>query len=107
MAAAPLRIEKPGIGGFDPRRLRREFPIFTSHPELVFLRLNFGRPLPSKKTEDGIAQRMRLLRREGFVELKDWLARTLAGAKEDDILDACAVANATAELHGNFQCSDN
>jgi len=68
------------------------------HPELVFLRLNFGRPLPSKKTEDGIAQRMRLLRREGFVELKDWLARKLPGVKKDDILDACAVAIAARDF---------
>jgi predicted RNase H-like nuclease len=68
------------------------------HPELVFLRLNFGRPLPSKKTEDGIAQRMRLLRREGFVELKEWLARKLAGVKTDDILDACAVAIAARDF---------
>ena len=37
MAAAPLRIQKPSMAGFDPRTLRREFPIFTSHPELVFL----------------------------------------------------------------------
>lgn len=62
------------------------------HPELVFLRLNFGRPLPSKKTEEGIALRMRLLRREGFVELKDWIAGKAAAVKTDDILDACAVA---------------
>jgi len=68
------------------------------HPELVFLRLNFGRPLPSKKTEDGIAQRMRLLRREGFVELKEWLARKLSGVKTDDILDACAVAIAARDF---------
>jgi predicted RNase H-like nuclease len=68
------------------------------HPELVFLRLNFGRALPSKKTEDGIAQRMRLLRREGFVELKDWIARKLPGVKTDDILDASAVAIAARDF---------
>ncbi|MGH7109618.1 MAG: aminotransferase class V-fold PLP-dependent enzyme [Stellaceae bacterium] len=27
----------PGANGFDPRRLRREFPIFTSNPDLVYL----------------------------------------------------------------------
>jgi predicted RNase H-like nuclease len=63
-----------------------------AHPELVFLRLNFGRALPSKKTEEGLALRIRLLRREGFVELKDWIGRKAAGVKPDDILDACAVA---------------
>ena len=37
MAAAPLRFEKATVRGFDPRAVRREFPIFTTHPELVFL----------------------------------------------------------------------
>jgi predicted RNase H-like nuclease len=69
-----------------------------AHPELVFLRLNFGRALPSKKTEEGIALRMRLLRREGFVELKQWLAQRPVGAKADDILDACAVAIAARDF---------
>jgi predicted RNase H-like nuclease len=69
-----------------------------AHPELVFLRLNFGRPLPSKKTEEGIALRMRLLRREGFVELKDWLADRPPAVKSDDILDACAVAIAARDF---------
>jgi len=72
--------------------------IREAHPELVFLRLNFGRPLPSKKTEEGIALRIRLLRREGFVELKDWIAEKRAGVKADDILDACAVAIAARDF---------
>jgi len=37
MTAASLRSIEPGPGGFDPRRLRREFPIFANNPELVFL----------------------------------------------------------------------
>jgi predicted RNase H-like nuclease len=69
-----------------------------AHPELVFLRLNFGRPLPSKKTEEGIALRVRLLRREGFVEVKDWIAEKPAGVKADDILDACATAVAARDF---------
>jgi cysteine desulfurase / selenocysteine lyase len=33
-----LAAERAGLpGGFDPRRLRREFPIFASNPDLVFL----------------------------------------------------------------------
>jgi predicted RNase H-like nuclease len=68
------------------------------HPELVFLRLNSGRPLPSKKTEEGNSERMKLLKREGFTELKDWIARKPAGAKADDILDACAVAIAARDF---------
>ena len=72
--------------------------IREAHPELVFLRLNFGRPLPSKKTEEGISLRVRLLRREGFVELKDWLAGRPLGVKADDILDACATAIAARDF---------
>ncbi len=37
MTAARLRSVYPGPGGFDPRRLKREFPIFASNPDLVFL----------------------------------------------------------------------
>lgn len=68
------------------------------HPELVFLRLNFGRPLRPKKTAEGLDERVRLLRRQGFVELKGWLSQRPAGAKADDILDACAVALAARDF---------
>jgi cysteine desulfurase/selenocysteine lyase len=40
MTTASLRSVNPGEslpGGFDPRRLKREFPIFASNPDLVFL----------------------------------------------------------------------
>jgi cysteine desulfurase/selenocysteine lyase len=37
MTTASLRSVYPGPGGFDPRALRREFPIFANNPELVFL----------------------------------------------------------------------
>ena len=37
MTTASLRSVYPGPGGFDPRVLRREFPIFANNPELVFL----------------------------------------------------------------------
>src|SRR5262249_38165965 len=64
------------------------------HPELVFLRLNRGKPLPPKKSEEGDTLRRRLLKREGFGEIDRWLtdARIGTGAKRDDVLDACAVA---------------
>jgi predicted RNase H-like nuclease len=79
-----------------------------AHPELVFLRLNFGRPLPSKKSEEGIVLRTRLLRREGFAELKDWLAEKPAGVKTDDILDACATAMAARDFtQGNVLPREN
>ncbi len=37
MTTASLRSVYPGPGGFDPRVLRREFPIFGTNPDLVFL----------------------------------------------------------------------
>jgi predicted RNase H-like nuclease len=77
---------------------RLQSRIREAHPELVFLRLNFGRPLPSKKTEEGRALRLRLLRREGFSEIRQWLDGRRFGAKPDDILDACAAAIAARDL---------
>jgi predicted RNase H-like nuclease len=72
------------------------------HPELVFLRLNGGKPLPPKKSEEGGGLRRRLLRRSGFGEIDRWLAevRIGTGAKRDDVLDACAVAVAACGPHG-------
>jgi predicted RNase H-like nuclease len=74
------------------------------HPELVFLRLNRERPLPSKKSEDGLALRQRLLRRAGFPDIGEWTARRRlgTGAKPDDVLDACAVAIAACEPAGHL-----
>jgi cysteine desulfurase/selenocysteine lyase len=54
MAASPLRIERPPARGFDPRVLRREFPIFTTHPELVFLDSGASAQKP-RAVIDGIA----------------------------------------------------
>ncbi|MBR0937023.1 DUF429 domain-containing protein [Bradyrhizobium jicamae] len=73
------------------------------HPELVFLRLNRGEPLPSKKSREGDALRCRLLRREGFREIDRWLTevRIGTGAKRDDVLDACAVAVAAWNPQGS------
>ncbi|MTV14953.1 MULTISPECIES: DUF429 domain-containing protein [Bradyrhizobium] len=72
------------------------------HPELVFLRLNGGEPLPRKTSEEGDALRRRLLRRSGFLEIDRWLTVTRigTGAKRDDVLDACAVALAAREPCG-------
>ena len=72
------------------------------HPELVFLRLNGGTPLPRKKSEEGDALRRRLLKRSGFREIDRWLTevRIGTGAKRDDVLDACAVALAAHQPSG-------
>jgi predicted RNase H-like nuclease len=74
------------------------------HPELVFLHLNGGKPLPPKKSEEGAALRRRLLKRQGFRAIDRWLdeQRIGTGAKRDDVLDACAVAIAAREPKGSL-----
>lgn len=76
--------------------------IREAHPELVFLRLNGGRPLPSKKSEEGFRLRRTLLAQQGIGDIDRWLAveRIGTGAKADDVLDACAVAIAAREIAG-------
>lgn len=83
-------------------RADRTRDIREVHPELVFLRLNGGKPLAPKKSEEGDALRRRLLKRSGFREIDRWLTKTRigTGAKRDDVLDACAVALAACEPHG-------
>lgn len=66
--------------------------IFEAHPELAFCRLNNGKPLPSKHTDEGLRQRRRLLRNAGFRQLDNWIVmRRSLHAKIDDILDACVL----------------
>jgi predicted RNase H-like nuclease len=74
------------------------------HPELVFLRLNGGRPLPPKKSDAGDTLRRRLLKRDGFRDVDRWLEETRigTGAKRDDVLDACAVAIAARDPAGSL-----
>ncbi len=76
--------------------------IHEVHPELVFLRLNGGVPLPAKKSEAGDVLRRKLLKRSGFRAIDHWLTVTRigTGAKRDDVLDACAVAIAAHEPGG-------
>jgi predicted RNase H-like nuclease len=83
-------------------RANRSRDIREVHPELVFLRLNDGSPLPSKKCEAGIDLRRALLEREGIRNIDKWLAdeRIGTGAKIDDVLDACAVAIAARDAAG-------
>ena len=79
---------------------RKQEQLREAHPELVFLRLNDGAPVPSKHTPEGLALRVRLLQREGFTNIKRWIEveRLGTGAKPDDILDACAVAIAVRDV---------
>jgi len=78
--------------------------IREAHPELVFLRLNGGEPLPSKKSAEGNLLRRSLLKREGIEEIDGWLTgeRIGTGAKSDDVLDACAVAIAARDAAISF-----
>ena len=73
------------------------------HPELVFLRLNGNKPLPSKKSEEGDALRRILLKRQGIIDIDAWLSRARigTGARRDDVLDACAVAIAARAPAGS------
>jgi len=85
-------------------RANRLRDIREAHPELVFLRLNDCKPLPSKKSEAGIRVRRLLLKREGIRSIDRWLAgeRFGTGAKCDDVLDACAVAIAARDATGCY-----
>jgi cysteine desulfurase / selenocysteine lyase len=55
MAAAPLPKSDAPRGGLDPRRLRREFPIFERNPGLVFLDSGASAQKP-RQVIDGIAE---------------------------------------------------
>ncbi len=73
--------------------------IREAHPELVFLRLNAGMALPSKKSEAGFERRRKLLKRYGIRDIDKWLLGERV-AKPDDVLDACAVAIAARDASG-------
>jgi predicted RNase H-like nuclease len=61
------------------------------HPELAFMHLNDGTPVhASKKTWNGVVQRMRLLERAGLHLPDD--VRALAAVPPDDVTDAAALA---------------
>lgn len=78
------------------------------HPELVFLRLNDGKPLDSKKSERGAELRRVLLKRDGFAMIDTWLNETRIGqgARADDVLDACACAIAARDFSARLPEGD-
>ncbi|MEE9210963.1 MAG: DUF429 domain-containing protein [Kiloniellales bacterium] len=98
--AAKIRELDRALAPADQARIREV------HPELVFLRLNRGRPLPRKKTAAGRALRLSLLVRTGLggvAALMDRLPRRQAGP--DDVLDAAACALAARDmLSGRATC---
>lgn len=65
--------------------------IIEAHPELIFHRRNGGAPLPSKKTSEGRAARLALLRANGLAASEDWFALfPRSQVARDDYLDAAA-----------------
>ncbi len=69
------------------------------HPELVFLRLNHGRPVPRKISAEGRALRLELLARAGFAGIAALMSRfPRRDAGPDDILDAAACALAARDM---------
>jgi len=75
-------------------RLQRK--IREAHPELVFLRLNGGVPLPSKHTDDGLRLRRKLLRVAGFRELRGYVTV----AQPEDFVAAVRAALSAPARHG-------
>lgn len=72
----------------DRFRASSRVPLYEVHPELSFSALG-GAPVPvSKHSAEGLAVRRRLLAAAGIT----LPARAAAGAGEDDVLDAAAVA---------------
>ncbi len=91
--APRIRELDAALGPADQARVREV------HPELVFLRLNHGRPVPRKISAEGRALRLDLLTRAGFAgiaALLDHFPRRAAGP--DDVLDAAACALAARDM---------
>jgi predicted RNase H-like nuclease len=72
---------------------------FEVHPEVCFWALNKRRPMKhNKKTKEGAAERIALLRRV-FPEIETHLANRPARVGADDLLDAAAAAWTALRLH--------
>jgi predicted RNase H-like nuclease len=74
---------------------------FEVHPEVCFWALNQHRPMAhNKKSQEGIAERIALLRRV-FPEIETHLANRPARVGADDLLDAAAAAWTALRWHRN------
>lgn len=68
------------------------------HPETTLCVLNGDRPMVSgKKTREGVAERVAVLRRAGVAD--DAVTTRLRGATADDVIDALAVLVTTHRVH--------
>ena len=91
--APRIRELDAALGPADQARVREV------HPELVFLRLNDGRPVPRKISAEGRARRLELLARAGFAGIEALLDRfPRRDAGPDDVLDAAACALAARDM---------
>jgi cysteine desulfurase/selenocysteine lyase len=99
MTTASLRTLHAAPGGFDPRRLRRDFPIFANNPDLVFLDSAASAQKP-RSVIDGIAEyyrtdyanvhrgvyRLSARSTELYEEARDKVARFLNAADSREIV---------------------
>lgn len=69
------------------------------HPELVFARLNAGRPVPPKRSAAGRTLRLQILAAAGLPAVEALIDRLPRGqAQPDDALDAAACALAARDI---------
>jgi len=81
-------------------RERGQSRLCEVHPELVFHHLAGGAAVARKKTPEGLAQRLALLRAAGLGPTETWLERLpRRQAAADDLLDAAACALAARRIH--------
>jgi predicted RNase H-like nuclease len=82
--------------------------VFEVHPEVCFWALNERSPMKrNKKTQDGVAERVGLLRRV-FPQLETHLANRPRAVGADDLLDAAVAAWTALRWHRNeaeFVCT--
>ncbi len=78
--------------------LERQRTIGEAHPELIFWRLNKEAHLEPKHSPAGREQRICILIKQGFHDIRRWMnQRRGTGIGRDDLIDACACAIAARD----------
>lgn len=73
--------------------------VFEVHPEISFWALNQGTPMRhNKKSEEGMTERLSLLRRV-FPDIDGHLSHRPSGVGKDDLLDAAVAAWTALRIH--------